>query len=249
MSWQTNNSFVVSQGPCTAHGCKSSDAKTHYSDGHAYCFSCHTYFPAEFRVPMEGPHDRPKPIGDPYPARERLTKANAPANWDWLKDYGLTDEEIDQNFFFGPYSLRHVWSHTDEEGKTFYEARSVSPYSVPKSIQYGDKPTVFMGRLDTKIVVVVEDVVSAIKVGRHFGTLPLFGSYFSPAQMAAAKKAGAEQLVLWMDCDKYSIAMGYARQAGALLPTAAIQTKLDPKAHSDEDIILEVEDALEALEV
>ena len=35
--------------------CGSSDAKSIYSDGHAYCFSCHTYFPAEGeRRPMTG---------------------------------------------------------------------------------------------------------------------------------------------------------------------------------------------------
>jgi twinkle protein len=35
--------------------CGSSDAKSIYSDGHAYCFSCHTYFPADGeRRPMTG---------------------------------------------------------------------------------------------------------------------------------------------------------------------------------------------------
>lgn len=31
--------------PCEV--CGSSDAKTSYTDGHSYCFSCETYFPSD----------------------------------------------------------------------------------------------------------------------------------------------------------------------------------------------------------
>ena len=40
----TESEFVAHE-PC--NNCGSSDANSRYSDGHAYCFACHTYTPAE----------------------------------------------------------------------------------------------------------------------------------------------------------------------------------------------------------
>lgn len=251
MNWRTNNSFVTSQGPCDQPGCKSSDAKTTYSDGHAWCFSCNHYFPASFRTPMGGPYDRPTPTSEAYPTRQKMSLVNCAQNYNWLKKYDLTDEEIDGNFFYAPISQRHVFAHTDEEGNHFYEARSVSPFSGgPKTISYGDKPTIFMGNVDSKVLVIVEDIVSAIKVGRFYRTMPLFGANLNPMQMAfIGRKLKPEKAVIWMDCNKYSVGMEYARQLGLLVPTVAIQTKEDPKAQDETAIILEVEDALDSMEI
>ena len=40
----TESEFVAHE-PC--NNCGSSDANSRYSDGHAYCFACHTYSPGE----------------------------------------------------------------------------------------------------------------------------------------------------------------------------------------------------------
>ena len=40
----TESEFVAHE-PC--NNCGSSDANSRYSDGHAYCFACHTYTPAD----------------------------------------------------------------------------------------------------------------------------------------------------------------------------------------------------------
>jgi hypothetical protein len=42
--------------------------------------------------------------------------------------------------------------------------------------------------------------------------------------------------------------MHYAKQLSAILPTTALQTKEDPKCLHDTDIIVEVENAVEAME-
>ncbi len=251
MNWRTNNSFVTGQGPCDQPGCKSSDAKTTYSDGHAWCFSCNHYFPAAYRSNFGGPYDVPKPASELYPNRQKVTRINCAMNWDWLKKYDLDDVEIDQNFFYAPISGRHVFMHRDEEGKEFYEARSVSPYSQgPKTLQYGDKPTIFMGYAESKVLVIVEDIVSAIKVGRFYGTMPLFGAHLSTVQMASiGRKLKPDNVVIWMDCNKYSVGMEYARQLGLLVPTVAIQTKEDPKAQDESSIITAIENALETVEI
>lgn len=39
--------IILSKQPCPSPECHSSDACFHYDDGHAYCYSCGTYFPPE----------------------------------------------------------------------------------------------------------------------------------------------------------------------------------------------------------
>jgi hypothetical protein len=192
----------------------------------------------------------PKPKTDNYPTRIVMSEETCPHNWAWLKQYQLTDKEILDNFFYAPLSQRHVFGYknpiTEDE---FFEARAHSPLTRPKSVQNGLKPTMFLGQLESEILVIVEDIVSAIKVGRQARVMPLFGSYLSNGQMAdIGREKGITQCIVWLDCDKYSTGMSYAKMLGMLKPTVAIQTLADPKQLTDDAIIVALESALESLE-
>ena len=79
--------------------------------------------------------------------------------------------------------------------------------------------------------------------------MPLFGSYLSNGQMAdIGREKGITQCIVWLDCDKYSTGMSYAKMLGMLKPTVAIQTLADPKQLTDDAIIVALESALESLE-
>ena len=45
--------LISSGNPCDK--CGSSDARALYDDGHEYCFSCNTHFPAPSEKPSEAP--------------------------------------------------------------------------------------------------------------------------------------------------------------------------------------------------
>jgi hypothetical protein len=185
-----------------------------------------------------------------YPTRMEVTQYNCKENWEWLKSYGLSDDEIDLHFFYSPEQQRHVFWNLDLDGTEFFEARTASTNRIPKSLQHGQKPFVVLGNHEDHqdVVVVVEDIISAIKVSRHYLTIPLFGSHLSPADMAKIGKLGVRGCVIWLDADKYTVGMHYAKQLSAILPTTALQTKEDPKCLHDTDIIVEVENAVEAME-
>ena len=60
---QTIETTVVKKGPCSA--CESSDACVTYSDGHAWCFSCSTYFKSEGNDMQQVQHKSVKPMTTP----------------------------------------------------------------------------------------------------------------------------------------------------------------------------------------
>lgn len=253
MSWRIENgvySRVVSQGPCDSGKCNSSDAKTLYDDGHSYCFSCHTRWAGEYKkkVPemlVGRPPVKEKP--SVFPTRMEIDTYNCPKNFEWLKRHMLTDDEMDKWFFYAPVADRHVFAYHDGEEDSYHEARDVNG-RIPKTLSYGTKPTIWIEDDKTDVLVVVEDLVSAIRVGRNYSCLPLFGSFLSSEQMAAIKERGHTSVIMWLDCDKYTVGMEYAKKMSMLAPTIAVQTLLDPKALPDDAIIHVVENALETLE-
>lgn len=254
MNWRTKNSYVLRRGKCDAPGCRSSDAKHHYSDGHAFCFSCGTFFPPEGGKPEF--RQRPKDDEDmtvlhAYPNRLEVNALNCPRNYAHLKLKGLTDEEIHEHYFYAPISDRHVFQCKDSEsGDEFFEARSYVPNITPKTMQMGKKPRLVMGDLASDTLVVVEDVISAIKVGRQYLSMPLFGSHMTTEQMALiGRLTDINWVVIWLDCDKYDAGIQFARQMGLIRPCVAIQTIDDPKELNDDEVAHEVESAVDALEV
>lgn len=166
-------------------------------------------------------------------------------NRQWLQKY-INDEEIDQFFFYDPSIDRHVFLHNEDEPTWFYSARSVDPYASEKAMQRGTRPALLMGRYkETRTLVIVEDIVSAIKVSRHYGALPLFGSHVTHDIVnKIAKSKHIDKVIVWLDDDKVMQSRVYSRKLTLLLPTISVWTEKDPKDYSDDEIVEEVETAL-----
>jgi hypothetical protein len=242
-------SKVVNQGPCScACGCKSSDASTEYADGSIWCFSCgHGKGTKGQRTSFYD--NTEKESVNMYRERLPVNAANCRKNYDWLKKY-IDDDEIEKYFFYCPYADRHVCAFNEQTENWFFEARSADPSRQPKSKQDGDKPyPILMAPDDLGVLVIVEDMVSAIKVSRQYHAMPLFGGYLPSHIMAKIKAADIQQAIIWLDADKYDKAMEYAQQLGALVPAVAIRTRLDPKECLDSVILGVVEEILEEEEL
>lgn len=189
---------------------------------------------------------------DKAPVRGKAPMAHA--NRTWLQQY-LSDEEITEHFYYDPVSCRHVFSCPTDKGddELFYEARTVYANIKPKTIHTGKKPTKFwLGPWhDTGTLVIVEDIVSAIKVSRHFGAVPLFGCYLSAEQMASMTREPAiESIVIWLDSDKFPIAQEYAKTLSLAWqkPVSVVFTEDDPKALNDVILTTKVLEAMEAID-
>jgi hypothetical protein len=114
-------------------------------------------------------------------------------------------------------------------------ARSVNQTKAPKVLSHGSKPFVLFGAGEP--IVIVEDVVSAIKVSRVATALPLFGSNFPSDWMVRLAKLKPSSVVIWLDMDKAKDSRDYAYKFNALLPVARpVATEQDPKCFEEGEI-------------
>lgn len=241
--------------PCP--DCGSSDALTRYPDG-SYCFSCKKVTSTKlelnqvFNPAMETVSTIP-----PLP-----TDTTKSIGWDamkWLRQYGITDNEIQRNDIC--WSSVRRWLifpfYGDDHDITViaWEARNFG-HIGPKTYFFGDKSDFIhivsyekLAQEDT--IVIVEDIISAIKVGRVYPCLCLFGSHMDRISLSRVKKmiAGTNKmhLTFWLDQDKLGDALKFANMANFLeFDTAVINTVADPKTYDATRIRAEVTNALES---
>lgn len=193
-----------------------------YTNGSAFCFSCrYTEWPDRYSGVHSGDvaHKAiPKDLTDVLP-RE---------NQGWLEQY-LESSEIRSHFKYSPSIKRHIF----QDG-TYWEARSVLG-AKPKTISHGDKPFILFGTGDP--IVVVEDVVSAIKVSRVCTAIPLFGNSLPPEWMVRICKLRPQHVGIWLDSNMVLQARKIVKKFNLLAPIAGtVETELDPKCYTTEQI-------------
>lgn len=211
-----------------------------YDDGHKHCYACGYHVFANCPIPTT-PQDRQLIT---FPKLTSVLSEWPLENLIWLRQY-LSDEEIEGFFEYAPSLDRHVftldWTENGEQFR-FMEARSVN--KTPKSIQAGTKPffpiykfTDSDDELIDSTLVIVEDIVSAIVVGRQFNALPLFGSSCRGSWITRiARDKFFKRVIVWLDNDKTKEALELTRKISILKPSSLIVTENDPKLCTDEEI-------------
>lgn len=224
----------LGSGPCPNCREQGRDRKGNnqakYSDGSTYCFSCQMYTKGTERRKVFELGEEPAEVI--FKERPQVLGPNRI----WLMQY-ISQEEIDEFFFWSPWLERHVFSYHPGEPDWFYEARSIRR-GATKVDSRGTKPTMMIGKTkESKTLVVVEDLLSAIKVGRQYGAMPLFGSHMTPDQMKYVQRSKqVDEVIFWLDSDKYDKGQELARKMSFLLPSSAIFTSFDPKLYNDWEI-------------
>ena len=156
----------------------------------------------------------------------------------WLKKYDITDEEIEM-FGIG-WSERYsrlILPVYSKDGKLlYYQGRTFKPITKdnPKYMnirQSGVRNIFFTRERGDDKLCVVEDILSAIKVGRYVSSLALLGSYF-PKEIYPLYRSSN---YIWLDSDKYTTAIKHARDANQITGKSfkIVHTKLDPKECRD----------------
>lgn len=227
----------VKHEPCPK--CGSRDNLARYSDGSAWCFGCGRYeAPPNNLENMRNRLMKVAKVGaDCEPinlvARELPDKA-----YNWLKKYGLTGYEIEPFLWTEQHGGRLIWpvyAH-DEETLIFWQGRSFDKHR-PKYLSSGKlvEEQVF-GYGKTPTCHLVEDVVSAIKLGRHATTVCLFGSNVGVNRLESlCRRFG--RLALCLDPDKTAEAFLAASRAKSIgLDVRAYAMPADPKELSDSQL-------------
>lgn len=214
--------------PCEK--CGSSDANAEYDDSY-YCFSCNRYTP---KLSLK----RFKAIKEVRVCNGiTLEKQLAGGALKWLLGYGLTSDEIAQFTYarerVGKYGLMPCDLLVLYSSKDYWCARNFGKGA--KYLTSGTKPFLKYGN-NNDTLVFVEDIVSAVKVGRQFTAVPMLGSM--PSQDAASHLDGYKNICIWNDFDKAKDAVKTARNLSERLNkrVRCIISPKDPKEYDDNAI-------------
>jgi len=155
----------------------------------------------------------------------------------WLYKYGIRDDEIELHRIGWSDNLRRlILPVVDNQTRrlTYWQGRSFTkgqPKYVNTSLRSAN-PLFVCG--SNPPVVFVEDILSAIKVGRVAIGIALLGSYFK----REALKYVDNKSYIWLDNDKRMACIKLCSDLSTLqgFPVKGIYTERDPKEYSEEEI-------------
>lgn len=213
-----------------------------YSDGGSHCFSC-GYHRFPVGVPVRKPEvdDGAKSVLPADFTREVPARA-----WEWLLQYGLSWR------YWTPFV---GWS--ERESRLVITCGTPIGFSVGRFIgtpttkgepdetplrqprkwfAYGNchaNANVFGWDTDGGKTVLVEDIVSAHKVGQHTPCIPLFGTRVPAPVMTTLRHIGLP-ILMWLDKDQDVHSARRAAQLAMVtgLPVTYVSTNTDPKCQT-----------------
>lgn len=223
---------------------------------HVFCFSCGYYAKSTTSRGLLTPQQSIRDGGRYSPnlvRKDRETSAACPSlpvdfvlslpsvGLDWIKKYEITDREIIKNrigwsergFQFAgvDYAPCMIFPVYDVYGNLLmWQARYFGEEKRRKYITWG-KPNEVIHTIGTSSnkVVVVEDIVSAIKVARKVRSAPLFGSNASMVYYHRLSRTYTH-LSIWLDPDKTVEANRLAKRVSLLFKSVnVIVSQVDPK--------------------
>lgn len=221
--------------------CGSRDNLGRYSDGSAFCFGCH-YTERAGISPWIGERDGNHEVSHDSelewpPDSIRTLDGQAVG---WLKSYGIgVEEALRAGFKWSPYWEQLLMPLYNADGHLCcIQAKNFNPQRASKAKYYnvGDKSDSSTCYGSGHTLVMTEDIVSSLKVGRTTAAMPLLGTHIANNRLAALKQV-YQQLVVWLDEDKWREARQIADAAKLIgFSARTILTPIDPKEYSDEDI-------------
>lgn len=235
----TNDSYVIRKEACPkcrelGHD-RSGDNLAVYSDGHTYCYRCghgtgrKSFTEAKPRVTSELVLPADVTAELPFEARA------------WLGQYQLARRDlIPHNLLWSDSWSRLIFPYFNDTGLIAWQGR----YIQCGDVQHEDKtPAKWFSqgaiheivhpiKVTNRSAILVEDIVSAIKVSRFAGTIPIFGSTVSTKQLLRLRQL-VDSVTFWLDPDMRAKSVKMAHNARLFgLNASVIFSEHDPKEES-----------------
>jgi hypothetical protein len=159
----------------------------------------------------------------------------------WLRRYRISDLDIVQHGFFWDSDKDSLVMPVLSGDRIVLTASRYfgSNASHPKYVTRGYKTGHFKlikPKESSDIYVIVEDYLSAIRVGRYANAIPLFGMH-CPRELLFSLLPLHPTLRFWLDRNMANEAAKQAARARQWIPNCAtIVTDLDPKEYDDNQI-------------
>jgi len=223
--------------------CGSKDNLAVYTD-HEYCFGCSYIMFYNFHPRLL---DEVKKVDQKIVSLPEDIATYIPAIAEsWIKKYDLTIQELQSN--------KVVWSEEKQllifpyfDNKNFlwgWQGRYFG--SNPKHPKWTGKGN-FKDQLKIwtpltapkeDSIIIVEDIISTIKLSRQYNTNCLFGSIINISKyILLYNKYKPNSFIIWLDKDKRKESYIYASNLNSLgISCSVISTELDPKEYSNEQV-------------
>lgn len=236
-------------GHTNCPNCKSVDNLGVYDD-HVFCFGCRYYRSKKSINPnlikkigeKEKRHDPNISLPDDYSVS--IPKVGL----DWLQKYNLTAQDIRDNHIGWSEQGKMIGKDTPracqvapclvfpvydgEGGLLMYQLRYMGANSqIPRFYTRGAKDMVhILGKNGT--IVIVEDIISAVKVSKVARAIPLFGSSINIDLLVRLHRF-TDCFAIWLDRDKLAEAEKARKRAMQFFRyVGVVSTELDPKCYS-----------------
>jgi hypothetical protein len=166
----------------------------------------------------------------------------------WLDKYGITQLEQIQNGIQWSESKKYlVLPITNEHGyvvgtnSRYFGDNPQHPKYVNNYSNAGIFKVVKPSSPCVNALVLVEDLLSTIKVGRHTDALCLTGTNIPDdllLRILSYCSSGNKAVIIWLDSNMHQKAVGYAKRFSQFLPAfAVVDREKDPKEHTDVEIV------------
>lgn len=226
---------------CAKHGNdRTGDNLAIYSDGSEYCFSCGYYSSGSaikrIHAPLPVPTETiylPDDVSPELPSRCR----------DWLGGCGLDGHDITLNtILWSEHWQRLIFPILVNDDLLAWQGRYFGTEKKAKWITKGkiDEIVYTVGNPKASTLVLVEDIISAIKVGHlpDCCVMPLFGSHISTKRLLTIRRFYDMEVVIWLDHDKMIESVKYCKSARDLgLKARTVISDKDPKKYSEQEIL------------
>lgn len=217
-----------------------------YSDGHVYCYSCGHSDAASLEGKLK---KKTKEVTVIPTLPEDLDNKLSKEATDWLLQYFPDGEfprcywsNTEQKLYFlfpnGEHQYRYFGSNKEHPKWVGYGINDSLIHIIDYSNRNGNSSSsIHYNNENNTGLVLVEDIISATKVGHITPALCLFGSNISLKRLATLKQLGYTKIIIWLDWDKKEYAIDASRLAQSIgLGAQVIHTKLDPKEYSYEQL-------------
>lgn len=186
----------------------------------------------------------------PVPVVTDLQEWTQPARL-WLYRAGISPKDIARlGIYFHPPSKRVVLPVVQQGEVVYWTARAVEKGQQPKYLNPRVSADVIPAYGTGDVVVLTEDILSAIKVGKVTEAWSLLGTKCKPCIVMAAVQSG-KPCVVWLDGDdagRHGASKTVRALRAAGVSTVRINSERDPKTYSTKEIRSMVADAIKELE-
>lgn len=206
-----------------------------YSDGHAFCYSCH-YFRSGDRIKTIKNHlAEVQPLDEIVVLPEDVTTIPNDEALTWFYSFGFDFTDLIHNkILWSNNYARLIFPIYDAQSNLLaWQGRYFGNEQRPKWLSKGKIHELVYVRGSGDTVYLVEDIVSCLKLEKAgLSSGCLFGSNPSVATLNRFKLV-ANKLVFWLDDDKKIESVKFRRLAETLgIPCGNLFTTNDPKDYS-----------------